>query len=50
MRSIVYVLWSVGNCIGATQKEEKEEPTSCPAKRKTNMFPGRAGQTLSKNA
>jgi hypothetical protein len=48
MRNIVYALWSARNWFGTTPQKEGVNPTSCPARRKTNMFPGRAGKTLSK--
>jgi hypothetical protein len=47
MRNTVYAPWSVGNCFEATLQDEEEELTSCPAKRKINMFPGKANKTLS---
>jgi hypothetical protein len=40
MKSIVHELWSVGDCFRARPKDKKDDPTSCPASRKINMFPG----------
>jgi hypothetical protein len=50
MRNTMYVPWSVGNCFEATLKDEVEDRTSCPARKKKNMFPGKTNKTLSNNA
>jgi hypothetical protein len=45
----MYALWSVWNHFRETRQEEKEDLTSCPARRKINMFPKR-GKTRFKDA